>query len=61
MVSCGAGSRGVDGPNAPMELGVNTALPVSRATSSTFINVPMFTSYASCGARSADADSRAAR
>ncbi len=61
MVSCGVLSGGVEGPNAAIELGVNTeqfsCLPTSRILYKPF----MFTSHALSGYFSPTADNTAAR
>ena len=54
-------SFGVDGPNAPIELGVNSAQLFSRAISSEFISAPILISHAFCGIFSPVALSSATR
>ena len=61
MVSWGVKSCGVSGPKEPMELGVKTAQPVSRATSRTLNRPPTPMCQANWGLTSATALSRAAK
>ena len=61
MVSCGVPTCGVSGPKEPMEEGVNTATPFSRAISRILSRPFIWMSHARSGFRSATADSNAAR
>ena len=61
MVSWGVFWWGVSGPKEPMELGVKTAQPFSRAISRMLMRPFIWIFQAIRGLRSATAESRAAR